>query len=472
MGLLDILNGNFQAQPLGGLLYPSPVKTEAEMAQEAREAAAARLAGRGAAASPFGPLPAMPEQPAPLAPFAPGAVPFGFAGPGSMNVTPSQPASPAPAAAPAVPPAAPLASAAPAAPVPMPVPRPAAADAPTDVSSVNRGAPDAAPAAAPAAPAAPVPFGFGNRLSNLLQTVQGSKGLIPSIVNATTSAVTGERTDPAGVAGNATAKALQARGASAEDIAAAQSNPAMMQQLITQHYGPKQVQPLGEGYVWDSRQGKAVKAYEPAKAGGLLNDVASRKAAAEAMGLKPSDPAYQGFVLAGKWPKENEQPLSAGDKKAIQEADDKILSINQAIDNLNQAKTLSRKAYEGPMASQRGYVSSMFGSQAGTDTADLENLVTTNSLSQLKAIFGGNPTEGERKILLDVQGSVNQPDAVRQRIWDRAIQMAQSKLSQAQQRSNELRGGNFYKPGGGMTAPPAAPLSSGKTSSGISWSVQ
>jgi hypothetical protein len=74
----------------------------------------------------------------------------------------------------------------------------------------------------------------------------------------------------------------------------------------------------------------------------------------------------------------------------------------------------------------------------------------------LKAIFGGNPTEGERKILLEVQGSVNQPDAVRRRIWDRAIQLAQQKLSLAEQRSNELRGGNYYKAGGGSAAPAAA----------------
>lgn len=240
-----------------------------------------------------------------------------------------------------------------------------------------------------------------------------------------------------------------------------------MQQLINSTFGPKQVQPLGEGYVWDARQGKAIKVYDPSTGKTLLTDIASRKSAAEAMGLKPSDPAYQGFVLAGKWPKENEQPLSAGDKKAIQEADDKILNVGQVIDNLNQAKTLSKKSYDGILASQRGAVTSNFGSDAGTNTADLENLVTGNALNQLKAIFGGAPTEGERKILLEVQGSVNQPDAVRQRIWDRAIQMAQSKLSQAQQRSNELRGGNFYKPGGGMTAPaPGAPaLPSG-------WSVK
>jgi hypothetical protein len=497
MGLLDILQGNFAPQPYGGLLYPSPVQQpdEAELAQRARDVAAARLAG-GARRSapitegPFGPAPAAPAAPEGPAPFAPGAVPFSFAGPGSMNVQPSQMAGPAPAAAPA--PAAPAP-----APVPAAAPLAAATAAPaTDVSASKRaalpgvgetggegasslGASPAAPAAAPAGSPAPAsaPFSLGgpglvDRIANFSQSVQGSKGLIPSLLAGATSIATGERTDPASRSSNSTAQALLDKGASPAEVEAAKSNPTLMQQLISTHFGPKQVQALGEGYVWDSRQGKAVKVFEPSTGKAVLQDVASRKAAAEAMGLKPTDPAYQGFVLAGKWPKENEQPLTAGDKKVIGDADEKILSVRQVIDNLNQAKTLSKKSYDGMGAGFRGWLGSNVGLEGGTNTADLDNLVTTNSLGQLKAIFGGNPTEGERKILLEVQGSVNQPDAVRQRIWDRAIQMAQQKLSLFEQRANELRGGNYYKPGHGAPAPAAAPLSSGKTSSGIPWSVQ
>ncbi|MGF1948910.1 hypothetical protein ACQUFD_17780, partial [Enterococcus gallinarum] len=66
-------------------------------------------------------------------------------------------------------------------------------------------------------------------------------------------------------------------------------------------------------------------------------------------------------------------------------------------------------------------VGAVFGNQASQDTVELDNLVTSNALTQLKSIFGGNPTEGERKIMLDIQGSSAQPDAVRQRIFDRAI---------------------------------------------------
>ncbi|MCJ2068425.1 hypothetical protein MKK75_06310, partial [Methylobacterium sp. J-030] len=64
------------------------------------------------------------------------------------------------------------------------------------------------------------------------------------------------------------------------------------------------------------------------------------------------------------------------------------------------------------------------GNEAGQATLELDNLVTTNALTNLKSIFGGNPTEGERKILLDVAGSSNLPHALRVKVYQRAIDAA------------------------------------------------
>lgn len=180
-----------------------------------------------------------------------------------------------------------------------------------------------------------------------------------------------------------------------------------------------------------------------------------RQRAAQAQGLKVGSPAYLSYVLTGKMPREDQQLLTATDKKAIMEADEAVLSAQTAVEALGRAKQLSKEAYVGPLAGHRGYVTSLFGDKAGEATTDLNNQVTTNALSQLKAIFGGNPTEGERKILLDIQGSANQPDAVRQKIYDRAMALAQRRLEFNKQRSDELRGGSFYKTTHGA-APAAA----------------
>lgn len=194
----------------------------------------------------------------------------------------------------------------------------------------------------------------------------------------------------------------------------------------------------------------------PAQDKSFATAVDQRKQAAATNGLAPDSPGYQSFVLTGKMPKEDAQPLTATDKKAILEADEKVQGGQQVIQNLQKAKQLSKQSFSGPGAGPRGYAASFLGEssdigKAGIATTDMNNLVTTNAVTQLKAIFGGNPTEGERAILLDIQGSASQPDAIRQKIFDRGIEAAQKRLAFEQQRADELRGGNFYKKDGGTS---------------------
>lgn len=189
----------------------------------------------------------------------------------------------------------------------------------------------------------------------------------------------------------------------------------------------------------------------------IINTTNQRKAVAESNGLKPDNPGYQSFILTGKMPREDAQPLTAGDKEAIRVADDAVISNRAAIDSMHRAKGLSKTAFSGPAAGKGGYFASFLGESSdlgkkGIATENLTNEVMTNALGQLKAIFGGNPTEGERKILLDLQGSVSRPDNVRQAIFDRAIAAAKVRLDFNQKRADELRGGSYYK-----TKQPAAP---------------
>lgn len=183
------------------------------------------------------------------------------------------------------------------------------------------------------------------------------------------------------------------------------------------------------------------------------NQVEERKAAAKAAGLSEADPRYQTFILTGKTPREDAQPLTATDKKAILEADEGILAGETAIRALTEAKGLSKQAMSGPLAGTLARVGNNLPDavtpnsfRASSEaTTNLENTVTANALSQMKSIFGGNPTEGERKILLDIQGSIGQPDNVRQKIYDRAIVAANARLKFNRQRASELRGGDYYK---------------------------
>lgn len=165
-------------------------------------------------------------------------------------------------------------------------------------------------------------------------------------------------------------------------------------------------------------------------------------------GLTPGTPEYQKRVkaLAGEGKGVN---LSAKEQTELFEAEDIVNGAKNVILNLSKAKEISPKAYEGFGAGARRTIArnipGVGESEGVTSTTDLESLVNQNALDQLKAIFGGNPTEGERKILLDIQGSISQSDKERQAIFDRAIKAAARRLKSNEEKMKRIRQGAYSR---------------------------
>ena len=192
-----------------------------------------------------------------------------------------------------------------------------------------------------------------------------------------------------------------------------------------------------------------------------------RKTQAAQLGIAPDDPRYAPFVATGKFPREDAQPLTATDKKAILEADEMVMANETAIKALEEAKKISPQANQGWFAGTRASIANnlpdwlvpdaVSSPEGGQATVDLDNAVVGQALAQLKTIFGGAPTEGERAILLELQGSSSQPEDVRQKIYDRAMRAAQQRLEFNRQRAMQLRNQDYYKGGGGQPAPGSTP---------------
>lgn len=186
------------------------------------------------------------------------------------------------------------------------------------------------------------------------------------------------------------------------------------------------------------------------------NEVDARKAAAESLGLTPQDPRYQSFILTGKFPREDAQSLTATDKKAILEADEMVAANQSALDALSQAEGLSDKANSGWFAGARASIGNnlpdwivpdiVSSPQSSQATTDMDNAIIGQAITQLKTIFGGNPTEGERNILLELQGSSTMPRDVRKQVFSRARALAEKRLQFNNDRAADLRGGTYYKP--------------------------
>lgn len=146
-------------------------------------------------------------------------------------------------------------------------------------------------------------------------------------------------------------------------------------------------------------------------------------------------------------PMKKKTELSATAQKELFEAEDVFNSSTNTIDMLNQALDLNTKAFSGIGAKPLATITSnipFVQSDAADATINLDNLMTGQALESLKAVFGGMPTEGERKILLDIQASADKTPKQREEIITRAVEMANRRKAVAEQKMNSLRSGEYF----------------------------
>lgn len=203
--------------------------------------------------------------------------------------------------------------------------------------------------------------------------------------------------------------------------------------------------------------------------GSPTGQAAERAKVAESLGMKPGDQAYQSYVATGKMPREDQAMLTATDKKAIMEAEELALAGNESIRALKEAASIGTVQKDPKTGKEvrpdinTGYTASLRAGLAdkmpdllvpdwissktsAQNTINYDNLVLGQALGTLKATFGAAPTEGERKILLELQASSGMSPEARKPILERAIGLAERRMQFHNDRANQLRGGDFYKP--------------------------
>jgi hypothetical protein len=165
--------------------------------------------------------------------------------------------------------------------------------------------------------------------------------------------------------------------------------------------------------------------------------------------------AYQDYE-ANKKP--NKAGLSATAQKELFEADETIEGSKSAIESFKQALAINDKAMGGFGSGTLATVGSVLPEAIRPDAVDatkeLDNILQNAALPQLKAIFGGMPTEGERAILLEVQGSSAQPSNVRTGIFNRAIKAAEKRIAINEDKASRLRSGTYFSDDAGTLSTP------------------
>jgi hypothetical protein len=156
------------------------------------------------------------------------------------------------------------------------------------------------------------------------------------------------------------------------------------------------------------------------------------------------------------------QRLSDSDRGRVVEADDAVSTARSSLGAIDRAIQLNRESFSGTLADTRaGIVANLPswapGRQTAVNTLELQNTMMRQVLSSLKSTFGAAPTEGERRILADVEGSVNAPVEIREAVLRRARAAAESAIARQSARSRGIRDGSYYRqPPEAAAEPPAA----------------
>ena len=109
------------------------------------------------------------------------------------------------------------------------------------------------------------------------------------------------------------------------------------------------------------------------------------------------------------------------------------LALNPDTYDASIPDTLARMAAEGFKPDHPKVV----------NTRNLENILTTQLLSTLKATFGAAPTEGERKVLEEIQGIGAKSKKEREAIIKRALSLVELRIKKDESRLKSIREGQY-----------------------------
>lgn len=286
-----------------------------------------------------------------------------------------------------------------------------------------------------------------------------------------------------GLLANATPqqKAVIAAGLNASEGSPAR---AIAMSMMTQLMKPQGYERLNDSTLYDPRTGKTLSIPDAEKSiplgkdqrlvkdGKVIIDQQPDKAVKITLGNGQEVTAIQNpdgsFRLPDVKGAANMAPkLSEGERDQIIKDEDTKAAGESALSAIREARKLNEKAFSGAGAGARawvarnspvdlGTISGGLSKEGGKATTQLDNLLTEQALGSMKAIFGGNPTEGERKVLLDLQASSSKSPEERKEILDRAEKLMMRRIKMSGERAKSIREGSYFKPGGGGVDVPAA----------------
>ncbi len=185
-----------------------------------------------------------------------------------------------------------------------------------------------------------------------------------------------------------------------------------------------------------------------------------------AAGVDPASPEGRKMMFP-----RTDTPISATDKAAIFKAENDIPALDATIKNVTRAKELNPQVFSGLGASTRGSLGAMLpdlmvpdviADKKGSDaTVEWDQVMGAEAIKNMSETLKGASTDFEMKKFLAIAADTSKPEKVRAAAMDRFLSLAQDERALRVRRFDQLREQTYFKPGGGLSGPKAAPQSGG-----------
>jgi hypothetical protein len=142
---------------------------------------------------------------------------------------------------------------------------------------------------------------------------------------------------------------------------------------------------------------------------------------------------------------------SAKEQGLISDAEKRVTSADDVIDNIRQMRQLSPSAWSGFASDFSGmaqrYLPDAMVPQGAIDTERLKQLALLNVAAQAKATFGSRLNQSEIQILNQIETTPHMTDSARQALYDQVERMMQRHKLRDQAEADAVRGHTYFKPG-------------------------
>jgi hypothetical protein len=176
-------------------------------------------------------------------------------------------------------------------------------------------------------------------------------------------------------------------------------------------------------------------------------------------GEKPTKENYAGPAQA------RHKELTVHELKQIDDAENERIGLESTMSNLNRALELNPKIYDGFFSGVRtsaankltpGLAELVADPERGKATATWNSLMRKEAIEQMASTLKGATTDKELQSFVDILADGSQPESVREETLKRMQFLAGKKLELQLKKVEQIRGREFYKPGGGSDTKPAA----------------